>query len=529
MSAPNWKSAPTPLKEVPVHPDVREKEKEKIRNDVEFYESIRLDLNKKSASTAHKEAKAAWEKHTNKSTWTNHGLITRRQEEAYLSTKAGLDIQGNNAKESETVGFFEIWLPTQFSEKQFFLKSQFGVRARKGPEEQVDNLLGYITVHMLQQPMMMIEAKRHPKRREHMTPAEITALENQVEKYCRKWLTDNAHIPFLYAVTCASTEMRFWMMERKRDMERAKMVGLWEPDKRTWDEYRDPGLDCDADIISAAINLIKDHPNGSDFALTTTSDSQSQSDRAPSAVPSRATRGTSGSRRGTPSGDSRGDRTRSRDRRDNRSDDQPSSQEETPEERSERHKRRERAKELEKRNEDEGKGKGKGKEIRRSERGDREKERGERRETSDKPRSLQPSAPIDVSRSTSKGDPRRSNTSIDERGRLASSSSPEYPAQVPIRERDRRERGDTDRGERVSTKDGKRVEASSSSKITESRKRDFQARRTDSLSTVPPTSSDDLHSSSSDNRAPRSKSKKRAEGATADAGRKKRDKPSGSG
>ncbi|KAF7886735.1 uncharacterized protein EAF02_003382 [Botrytis sinoallii] len=483
MSAPNWKSAPTPLKEVPVHPD----------------------------HSAQRGKGSLGETYQQKYL-TNHGLITRRQEEAYLSTKAGLDVQGNNAKESET----------------FFLKSQFGVRAR-GSRRTVDNLLGYITVHMLQQPMMMIEAKRHPKRREHMTPAEITALENQVEKYCRKWLTDNPHIPFLYAVTCASTEMRFWMMERKRDMERAKMVGLWEPDKRTWDEYRDPGLDCDADIISAAINLIKDHPNGSDFALTTTSDSQSQSDRAPSAVPSRATGGTSGSRRGTPSGDSRGDRTRSRDRRDNRSDDQPSSQEETPEERSERRKRKERAKESEKRNEDEGKGKGKGKETRRSERGDREKDRGERRETSDKSRSLLPSAPIDVSRSTSRGDPRRPNTSIDERGRLASSSSPEYPAQIPIRDRDRRERGDTDRGERVSTKDGKIVEASSSSKTTESRKRDFQARRTDSLSTVPPTSSDDLHSSSSDNRAPRSKSKKRAEGTTADAGRKKRDKPSGSG
>ncbi|TEY46894.1 hypothetical protein BOTCAL_0311g00090 [Botryotinia calthae] len=27
------------------------------------------------------------------------------------------------------------------------------------------------------------------------------------------------------------------------------MVGLWEPNKWTWDEYRDPGLDCDAEIF----------------------------------------------------------------------------------------------------------------------------------------------------------------------------------------------------------------------------------------------------------------------------------------
>ncbi|THV46550.1 hypothetical protein BGAL_0377g00070 [Botrytis galanthina] len=241
--------------------------------------------------------------------------------------------------------------------------------ARKGPEQQVGNLLGSITVHMLQQPMMMIVAKRHPKSREYMTPAEITALENQVEKHRRKWLADNPHIPVLYAVTCTLTEMRFWMMKRKRNVETAKMVGLWEPDKRTWNEYRDPGLDCDADIISAAINLIKDHPNGSDYALTTTSDSQSQSDGAPSAVPSRATRGTSRSRRGTPNGDSRGVRNRSRDRRDSISDDQPSSQEETSEQRAERRGRKDRER-------------GEGKESERFGRRDREKDKAKEAERS---------------------------------------------------------------------------------------------------------------------------------------------------
>ncbi|TGO63285.1 hypothetical protein BCON_0014g00750 [Botryotinia convoluta] len=515
MFAPSWRSAPSPLRQVLVHPD-----REEIEKKVEDYERIRLDLRNKSASTAYKKAKEAWKAHIDKDTWKNHGLITRRLEEAYLSTRARLDIGGNNAKESET--------------------------CKEGSRTTSGQFTGYITVHMLQQPLMMIEAKRHPKGREYMTPAELTALEDQVEKYCRQWLKDNPDIPFLYAVTRASTEMRFWIMERNRDMERAKMVRLWESKERTRAEYRDPGLECDAEIVIAAIDLIKDNPNGSDQAVTTTSDSQSQSDRAPSAVPSRATRGTSGSRRGTPSGDGRGDRTRSRDRRNNRSDDQPSSQEETPRERSERHRRRERAKESE-RSERSDEEKGKGKEPKRPERGDREKEsekesrsergnrekdRGERRESSEKSRSLQPSAPIDVSRSTSRGDPRRSNTSIDERGKLASGSSPEYTAQIPIRERDRRERGDTDRGERerVYTKEGKGVEACSSSKTTESRKRDFQTRRTDSLSTVPPTSSDDRNSSSSDNRAPRPKVIKKVEDASADTRRRsKRDKPSGSG
>ncbi|KAF5871140.1 uncharacterized protein Bfra_007654 [Botrytis fragariae] len=523
MSATHWRRGPSPLQEVPVLPDVREKETEEIEEKVEFYERVRSNLNKGSASSAYGKAKDAWKKYIDKVTWKNHGLITRRLEEAYLSARARLDIMGNNAKESATVGFFELWLKAEFSEKRFFLKSQFGVSARKGPEEQVDDLLGYMTHYMLQQPLVMIEAKRHPKGREYMTPGELTALENQVEGYCRQWLKDNPDIHFLYAVTCASTEMRFWIMERNRDMERAKMVGLWEPKKRTWAEYRDPGLNCDAKIIKAAINLIKDNPNGSDAAITTASESQSQSDGAPHGISGKATGGTSGSKRRTPSEDRRGDRNRSRDGRGDKSDQQPSSQEETPEERAERHKRRERAKESERRGEE----KGKGKVPRRSERGDSEKDRGGQRETSEKPRSLHSSAPIKVPGSSSRGDSRRANTSIDDPRNLASSSSPEHGVRIPIRG-PRRERVDTDKSERASIKDGKRVEASSSHKSKESRKPDSQGRK-DSLSTVPSTSSDDRNSSSSDNRAPRHKSTKKVGDASADVKRSKRDKPAGSG
>ncbi|KAF7944423.1 hypothetical protein EAE96_010819 [Botrytis aclada] len=451
MSAANWRSAPPLLEEASIDHAVREQENDALEDKVKKFESIRLALKNKSASTAYEKAKEAWKALTDKDKWTNHGHVTRRLEEAYLSTRAGLDIKGNNAKESETVGFFELWLPTQFPEKRFFLKSQFGVRARKGPEQQVDNLLGYITVHMLQQPMIMIEAKRHPKGREYMRPAELAALEDQVEEYCRTWLKDNPDIPFI-----------------------------------------DPGLDCDAEIISAAINLIKENPNGSDYAVTTTSGSQSQSDQAPSAVPSGVTGGTSGSRHRTPSVHRRDDRTRSRDRTDNRSNYQSSSQEEIPQKRSERHKT--------------GREESKGKELGRS-------ERGERRETSDRQHSQKPSASIAVPRSSSRGGPRRSI----ERGNLASSSSPEHSAQTPIPIREPREK---------STKDGKRVEASRSSKPLELGKRDFDARRTDSLSTRPSTSPDDT--SSSDNRAPRSKSTKQVVEASADGGRKTRDKPSGS-
>ncbi|KAF7897960.1 uncharacterized protein EAF01_008926 [Botrytis porri] len=575
MSASNWRTVPTPLEEVPVDPDVREKETERIKRKVRWYEGIRPHLRNKSASSTYEKAKRDWNAHIDKRTWRNHGLITRRLEEDYLTARSNLDIGGNNAKESATVGFFERWLNDVFSEQ----------RARKGPEKQADNLLGYITHYMLQQPLMMIEAKRHPKGRDYMTPGELAEVENQVEGYCRQWLKDNPDILFMYAVTCASTEMRFWIMKRSRDMERAKIVGLWEPSERTWAQYRDPGLDCDAEIISAAIDLIKDNPNGSDAAITSASESQSQSDRAPSAVPSKVTGGTSGSRRETPSGNGRGDRSRSRDRRGDRRDDQHSSQEETPEEQSERRRRRERerAKESERRDKEEGKekeprrsergerrergerekdrserrdkdeGKGKGKQPERSERRDKEEDRREQRETSDKSRSLQPSNPIDISRSSSRVDARRPITT-DGRRNLAASSSPEY-IQMPIRgprrergdtergdrerggergdrergdkvrgerERGDRERGDRerDRGEQAPPRVERRAEPSRSSRTAEPRTRD-------SLSTVPSTSSDDRNTSSSDNRPLRSRSTKKV--VEDPSKNSRRDKPSGSG
>ncbi|KAF7935378.1 uncharacterized protein EAE97_008285 [Botrytis byssoidea] len=513
MSSSTLRQPPSPLHEPPVDPDVRKAEIENVMKTVRMYERIRVPLHDRKKKGAHEKAMRVWDGHVQKSTWTNHGHIDRRFEEDYLRAKVGLDRLGNNSKESETVGFIERWLGSKFSEARFHIKSQYGIFPKKGPEEQSDNMLGYLNIHMLEQPLVVIEAKPPEEDREEMTPAKLVKMENQAERYCREWLKHNPDVPFIYAITFRSTNFRMWVMARKRDMEKAEMVGLWQPKKRTWDEYRDPGLDCDAETIKVAISLIKEHPNGSDYALTTTSDPQSQSDQAPSAVPIRATRGKSGSRRGTPSGDSKGERNRSRDRRNNKSDDQFSSQEETSEQRAERHRKRDRERE-------------RAKESERSEGKNKEKERGEGRETSIKARSLQPSAPVDVPRSSSRV-PRRSNTSTSERGNLASSSSPEYSAQTPIPTRERRERGDTDRAERSSTRDGKRPEGSSNSKLSEPKKRDFQARRTDSLSTVPPTSSNDRNTSSSDNREPRPKSTKKVGDASADARRKsKREKSS---
>lgn len=99
---------------------------------------------------------------------------------------------------------------------------------------------------------------------------------------------------------------------------------------------------------------------------------------------------------------------------------------------------------------------GEGKESersKRSERRDKERASGEQRDTTDKPRSLQPSTPIDVPRSSSRGVPRRYNPSASERGDPAASSSPGYPAKIPIPIHKRRETGDTDRAEQSSSSD----------------------------------------------------------------------------
>ncbi|KAJ8068458.1 hypothetical protein OCU04_004013 [Sclerotinia nivalis] len=179
--------------------------------------------------------------------------------------------------------FVERFIAAEFPEKRFLNKSQKGVVPRHGPEKQVDNFLAYTNVHYLETGLMMIESKRHPEDKEDMTKGRMAALEEQVEGYCRQWLEEYKEIPFLYALTCVSTLMRVWVMQkpsRSRDMKNAKLVGLWEPDKRTWDEYKDTGLDCDAVILRTAFRLIKDNPTGSDYALTTSSDTGTGDERA---------------------------------------------------------------------------------------------------------------------------------------------------------------------------------------------------------------------------------------------------------
>ncbi|TGO20662.1 hypothetical protein BPAE_0276g00040 [Botrytis paeoniae] len=81
---------PSPLQEVPVPPDVREKETERIEKKVKFYERIRPDLKNKSASSAYKKAKDAWNAHIDKDIWKNHGLITRRQRKIISPQEQGL-------------------------------------------------------------------------------------------------------------------------------------------------------------------------------------------------------------------------------------------------------------------------------------------------------------------------------------------------------------------------------------------------------------------------------------------------------
>ncbi|CAD6441208.1 9b459395-fc4c-4947-8e55-981e90957acf-CDS [Sclerotinia trifoliorum] len=277
------KRAPSPISNPPVDDEVREKQKETRRELVKWYGDIRLALKDKEKKTAYKYALEGWKNVVNREAWANHGLIGYRLARDYLEAAAAYDIKGNRSKESVTVGFVEQFITAEFPEKRFLNKSQKGVVPRHGPEKQVDNFLAYTNVHYLETGLMMIESKRHPEDKEDMTKGRMAALETQVEGYCRQWLEEYKEIPFLYALTCVSTLMRVWVMERptrSRDMKNAKLVGLWEPDKRTWDEYKDTGLDCDAVFLKTAFRLIKNNPTGSDYALTTSSDGETGDGRA---------------------------------------------------------------------------------------------------------------------------------------------------------------------------------------------------------------------------------------------------------
>lgn len=279
-----FKPAPPSIPNPPADATEREQQKKARRKLIKWYgEDIRPALQDRDKKTAYKNALEAWEKHVNKRTWVSHGLIDHRLERDYLEAAATYDIKGNRSKESATVGFVEQFIAAQFPEKRFIKKSQKGIVPRHGPEHQVDDFLAYRNVHLLETGLMMIEAKRHPEDKEDMRRSRMEALEVQVEGYCREWLEEYKEVPFMYALTCVSTLMRVWVMERpsrSRDMKNAKLEGLWDPDKRTWDEYKDTGLDCDANILKAAFQMVKDNPTGSDYALTTSSEAGAGDERA---------------------------------------------------------------------------------------------------------------------------------------------------------------------------------------------------------------------------------------------------------
>lgn len=50
-------------------------------------------------------------------------------------------------------------------------------------------------------------------------------------------------------------------------MKNVKLVGLWIPDRGTWEEYKDAGLYCDAGVLKEAFELMKNNPMGSHYAL----------------------------------------------------------------------------------------------------------------------------------------------------------------------------------------------------------------------------------------------------------------------
>ncbi|KAF7865713.1 hypothetical protein EAF04_005879 [Stromatinia cepivora] len=291
-------------------------------------------------------------------------------------------------------------------------------------------------------------------------------------------------------------------------MKNTKLVGLWEPDKRTWDEYKDTGLDCDAVVLRTAFRLMKDNPTGSDYALTTCSDTGTGDKIAGS----RARTGTE-TRDGTESEASRTNRT-DRDRSSNRRTD-----------RAERDVSRDRRADTAPRS---------------------SKYSGKQIEASGKSSAQQSSASRDATRerrnpSSERGDSRgggKSNTTSDrhERERRRSrirqdplpSSSPELPyRELPRpRQSDRRERDDTDSKLRRSdlssrANDGKKLGVGSRGKDTattgSSRKR---ADTTNSLSTRAPDSS-----GSDNQRQPSKKSSKTALRTSADL---RKFKPEGS-
>ncbi|KAH7324883.1 hypothetical protein B0I35DRAFT_425135 [Stachybotrys elegans] len=183
--------------------------------------------------------------------WQPHGLITLPGMEAlYLSAKTATSDPRENAA---TLLFQYLFQKRLFSEREFSCHSQV---FPDDTEIEPCNLgIKYWTYDNTWQTLCFVEARGA----NHQTGTQVTALEEQVTGYCRRFLHANPDARRVFACTIVGASIRCWSFTRGDDL----LEGFWgldherEHEREPLAHYLDVGIESNKQTLVDAFNFVK--------------------------------------------------------------------------------------------------------------------------------------------------------------------------------------------------------------------------------------------------------------------------------
>lgn len=100
--------------------------------------------------------------------------------------------------------------------------------------------------------LVVVEDKR-AKKSERFS---LRGLEKQAQDYCVVCLESETDMPFVYAITAAGAHLRIWKYTREDEL--IPFWGEYEPGD--WNQYKDVGIDVDAQLIRSSFEQMKVFP-----------------------------------------------------------------------------------------------------------------------------------------------------------------------------------------------------------------------------------------------------------------------------
>lgn len=91
------------------------------------------------------------------------------------------------------------------------------------------------------------------KRTKNVTPYRLNEVEDQAFSYCKDYLASEPNLDFVYACTACGAHIRLWKFERGTD---AFGIFWGSPNKGSWVDYKDVGVDEDAREIQKCLSFM---------------------------------------------------------------------------------------------------------------------------------------------------------------------------------------------------------------------------------------------------------------------------------